>query len=88
MRFTTRGDLKWGVPVMLLAISYLVSANITMILIVRGAPGWFHLLVLLCFWNAFQLLLMGTVSVVLLTRTRTAERRERRKFSCSPASTA
>ena len=54
-------------------------------LIDRGAPGWFHLLVLLCIWNAFKFLAMGPVSVVRLVRARTAERRDRRMLSRSPA---
>lgn len=44
----TRHGLKWGAPAMLLAITYLAVASILTILIDRGAPGWFHLLVLLC----------------------------------------
>lgn len=39
-------------PSMLLAIPYLAVANILTILIGHGTPGWFHLLVLLCIWNA------------------------------------
>lgn len=83
-RLRTRRGLKWGVPAMLLAIPYLAVANILTILIDRGAPGWFHLLVLLCIWNAFKFLVMGPVSVVLLVRASTAERRDRRLLSRSP----
>lgn len=81
----TRRGLKSGVPAMLLAIPYLAAGNIMTILIGRGAPGWFHLLVLLCIWNAFKFLVMGPVSVVLLVRTGTAERRNRRMLPRSPA---
>lgn len=87
-RLRTRRGLKWGVPAMLLAIPYLAVANILTILIGRGAPGWFHLLVLLCIWNAFKFLVMGPVSVVLLVRARIAERRDRRLLSRSPVPTA
>lgn len=87
-RLRTRRGLKWGAPAMLLAIPYLAVANILTILIDRGAPGWFHLLVLLSIWNAFKFLVMGPVSVVLLVRARAAERRERRLPSRSPAPTA
>ncbi len=87
-KLRTRHGLKWGVPAMLLAIPYLAVANILTILIGNGAPGWFHLLVLLCIWNAFKFLVMGPVSVVLLVRARAAERRERRLPSRSPAPTA
>ena len=84
----TRRGLKWGVPAMLLAIPYLAVANILTILIGRGAPDWFHLLVLLCIWNAFKFLVMGPVSVVLWVRARTAERCDRRMLSRSPVPTA
>lgn len=81
----TRRGLKWGVPAMLLSIPYLAVANILTILIGGGAPGWFHLLVLLCIWNAFKFLIMGPVSVVLLMRARAAERRDRSMLPRSPA---
>lgn len=55
-KLRTRRGLKWGVPAMLLTIPYLAVANILTILIDRGAPGWFHLLVLLFIWNAFKFL--------------------------------
>lgn len=84
----TRRGLKWGVPAMLLAIPSLAVANILTTLTGNGAPGWFHLLVLLCIWNAFKFLIMGPVSVVLLVRARTAERRDRRMLPRSPAPTA
>lgn len=87
-KLRTRRGLKWGVPAMLLAIPYLAVANTMTILIDRGAPGWFHLLVLLCIWNALKFLVMGPVSVVLLVRARTAERRDRRMLSRSPPPTA
>lgn len=86
-KLRTRHGLKWGVPVMLLAIPYLAVANILTILIGRGGPDWFHLLVLLCIWNAFKFLVMGPVNVVLLARARTAERRDRSLMSRSPAPT-
>ena len=55
----TRRGLKWSAPAMMLAIPYLAVANILTILIDNGATGWFHLLVLLCIWNAFKSLVMG-----------------------------
>lgn len=87
-KLRTRHGLKWGVPAMLLAIPYLAVANILTILIGNGAPGWFHLLVLLCIWNAFKFLVMGPVSVVLLVRARIAERRGRPLLRRSSAPTA
>lgn len=87
-KLRTRRGLKWGVPAMLLAIPYFAVANILTILIDRGAPGWFHLLVLLFIWNAFKFLVMGPVSAVLLVRARTAERHDRRMLTRSPTPTA
>lgn len=87
-KLRTRRGLKWGVPAMLLAIPCLAVANILTILIDRGAPGWFHLLVLLCIWNAFKFLIMGPVSVVLVVQSRTAERHDRRVLTRSPTPTA
>lgn len=69
---------------MLLAFPDLAAGNVMTILIGRGAPGWFHLLVL-CIWNAFKFLVMGPVSVVLLVRTRIVECRNRRMPLRSPA---
>lgn len=63
---------------MLLAIPYFAIVNILTVLIGNGAPGWFHLLVLLCIWNAFKFLVMGPVNIVLLAQARNAERRDRR----------
>lgn len=84
-KLRTRRGLKWGVPAMLLALPYLAVANILTILIDNGGPGWFHLLVLMCIWNALKFLVIGPVSVVLLVRARTAERRDRRMLPRSPA---
>lgn len=83
-KLRTRHGRKWGAPSMLLATPDLAVANILTILIGRGAPGWFHRLMLLCIWNAFKFLVIGPVSVVLLVRIRTAERRDRRRLSLSP----
>ncbi len=62
----TRRGLKWGPPAMLLAAPYLLAASICTYLIDNGAPGWLHLIVLLCVWNALKLLWIGPVSVIHL----------------------
>lgn len=87
-KLRTRGGLKWGVPTILLAIPYLAVASILTILIGNGAPGWFHLLVLLCIWNTLKFLVMVPVSVVRPVRARTAERRDRRMLNPSPTTMA
>lgn len=71
----TRGGLKWGVPAMLLAVPYLLAASICTNLIENGAPGWLHLVVLLCIWNALKFLWIGPVSLVHLVLVRIRERR-------------
>ena len=74
----TRRGLKWGLPAMLLVIPYLYVAGILRVLIEDGGPGWLHLLVLLCVWNAMKFAIMGPVSLVLLLRVRAAEWRDSR----------
>ena len=73
----TRKGLKWGVPAMLLAGHYLAIAFWCTTRIENGGPGWLHLVVLLCIWNALKTLTIGPVSVVLLTKARARERRTR-----------
>jgi hypothetical protein len=75
----TRRGLKWGVPAMLLALPYLYVGYLLSGLIEAGGPGWLHLLVLLCIWNAMKMTFMGPVSVVLLLRARAHEYRIRRR---------
>ena len=70
----TRRGLKWGVPATLLAVPYFYAAAICTTIINDGGPGWLYLLVLLFVWNAFKLLWIGPVSVVILVRTRRRER--------------
>lgn len=84
----TRRGLKWGGPAMLLAIPYLYVASLLTVLLEDGAPGWLHVLVVLCIWNAMKFAIMGPVSVVLLLRVRAAEWRERRMSRRSVAAVA
>ena len=69
----TRRGLKWGIPAMLLAIPYLLIANVCVRLIEDGAPGWLHLVVLWAIWNMLKMLWIGPISVVLLLRARIRE---------------
>ena len=77
----TRQGLKWGIPAMLLAVPYLAVAHWCTTLIGDSGPGWLHLVVLVCIWNALKMLAIGPVSVVLLTKARArayrAQRQER-----------
>ena len=75
----TRRGLKWGVPAMLLAAPYLVIAFWCTTLIENGGPGWLHLVVLVCLWNALKMMAIGPVSVVLLVRARAREYRAQRQ---------
>ena len=74
----TRNGLKWGVPAMLLAAPYLGVAAWCTNLIESGGPGWLHLVVLICIWNAFKFLIMGPVSMVMLVKIRIQEKRQER----------
>ena len=73
----TRKGLKWGMPAMLLAGPYLAIASWCTTLIESGGPGWLHLVVLVCIWNALKMVAMGPVSVVLLVKARVQEQRTR-----------
>jgi hypothetical protein len=64
---------------MLLAGPYLAIAFWCTTLIENGRPGWLHLVVLLCIWNALKMLAIGPVSVVLLARARAHEYRAQRQ---------
>lgn len=74
----TRQGLKWGIPAMLLAVPYLVVAYWSTTVIDAGGPGWLHLVVLVCLWNSFKMVLFGPVSVVLLVRARARGRSAQR----------
>ena len=78
---TRRRGLKWGIPAMLLAIPYLLIANVCVELVEQGGPGWLHLVVLWAIWNMLKMLWIGPVSAVLLIRAHVREtvtaRRER-----------
>lgn len=84
----TRRGLKWGVPGMLLSLPYLYVASFLTVLIEDDAPGWLHVLVVLCIWNAMKFTIMGPVSVALLLRARAVEWRERRMSRRSVAAVA
>jgi hypothetical protein len=58
---------------MLLAIPYLLIANVCVQLVEQGAPGWLHLIVLWAIWNMLKMLWIGPTSVVLLIRARIRE---------------
>lgn len=75
----TRRGLKWDIPAMLLAASYLLAASICTSIIEDGGPGWLNFLVLLFIWNALKFLVMGPVSLALLLRIRVQEGAERRR---------
>lgn len=78
---TRRRGLKWGIPVILLAIPYVLIANVYVELVEHGTPGWLHLVVLWALWNMLKMLWIGPVSAVLLIRAHVREsataRRER-----------
>ncbi len=78
-RIRTRNGLKWGVPAMLLAAPYLGLAAWCTTLIESGGPGWLHLVVLVCIWNALKMVIIGPVSVALLVRARARERQARKR---------
>ena len=70
----TRRGLKWGIPAMLLAAPYLAATKLLTDHIEQGGPDWFHLVVLLCAWNALKMLWLGPLGIAWLLRARLAER--------------
>ena len=72
-----RPNLKWGIPAMLLAIPYFAIAYWCTTLIDLGGPGWLHLIVLLCIYNAFKFLIFGPLSLARLLKARHHERAAR-----------
>lgn len=76
-KIRTRRGLKWGVPAMLLGGIYLFAAVYFITLIDHGWSEWLYLVFFLLLWNALKFILMGPVSVILLTRVRIIEARAR-----------
>ena len=75
----TRRGLKWGAPAMLLSVVYFAIAYWCTTLIDGGAPGWLHLVVLVCIYNAFKFLIYGPISLLRLAAARRREKRERQQ---------
>jgi hypothetical protein len=73
----TRNGLKWGVPFMTLGAAYLLASVALGALIRNGGAGWLNVLVLLCMWDGVKLAAFGPLSLVLLTRVRIREHRNR-----------
>ncbi|WP_420734298.1 hypothetical protein [Brevibacterium luteolum] len=83
----TRRGLKWGLPAMLLTLPYLYAASFCLQLIETGAPGWLHLIVLVCIWNAMKFFWIGPISLFLLTRERIREATTARRVKVNDAGT-
>jgi hypothetical protein len=73
----TRNGLKWGAPFMMLGAAYLLASIALGDLIRDGSAGWLNVLVLLCMWDGVKLATFGPLSLVLLTRVRIREHRNR-----------
>lgn len=84
----TRRGLKWGLPAMLLTLPYLYAASICLQLIETGAPGWWHLIVLVCIWNALKFFWIGPISLFLLARERIREATAARRTESATTDTA
>lgn len=68
-----RRGLKWGIPAMLIGVSYVAIAAILTTLISHGWSRWLYLPFLLCLYNGLKFLLFGPWSVFLLMRARHQE---------------
>ena len=83
----TRRGLKWGLPAMLLTLPYLYAASFCTRLIEAGAPGWLHLIVVVCIWNALKFFWIGPISLFLLARERIREAAVARRVKANDAGT-
>lgn len=84
----TRRGHKWGLPAMLLTLPYLYAASFCAQLIETGAPGWLHLIVLVCIWNAMKFFWIGPISLFLLARERIREATATRRIEPDTTVTA
>lgn len=78
-KIRTRRGLKWCIPAMLLGAAYIVAAATCTTLISHGWSQWLYLAFALLLWNGFKFLLMGPVSLVLLSRARIQKAAARRR---------
>lgn len=72
-----------------LAAPYTAAVNRLTDYIEQGGPGWLHLVVLLCAWNALKMLRLGPMSLIALARyrehvQRRAARREAESRGATP----
>ncbi len=74
-RVRTRRGLKWGPLAMLLAVPYIAVAYWLTVLIEASGAQWLHLIILACLWSGLKMCWIGPVSVVLLAKARSHERR-------------
>lgn len=75
----TRRGLKWGLPVMLLAVPYAFASVLCAGLVEDGGSGWLNVLALLFVWNALKLLVAWPVTLIRLLRVRGREAQARRR---------
>lgn len=74
---TGRG-LKFGPIALLLAVAYFYLASLLTVIIDDGAPRWLYLITLVLIWNAFKMLWIVPISLVLLAKVRRNEKRQQR----------
>ncbi|GAA4068091.1 hypothetical protein GCM10023065_21050 [Microbacterium laevaniformans] len=72
----TRREPKWAMWAMLIAVPYFAVAYWCTTMIDNGGPGWLHLVVLICIWNALKFLIMGPVSLAWITRDHVRARQQ------------
>ncbi|TFC34897.1 sulfate permease [Cryobacterium sp. TMT2-14] len=75
----TRRGLKWGLPVMLLAVPYAFASVFCAGLAEAGGSGWLNALALLFVWNALKFLVAGPATLIRLLWMRGREAQARRR---------
>lgn len=84
----TRRELKWAMWAMVIAVPYFGVAYWCTTIIDNGGPGWLHLVVLICIWNAFKFLIMGPVILAGITRDHVRAQQQERAGANTPAAQA
>lgn len=68
-----RDSHKWGVPAMLLAVPYVLVANIFKGILEDGGHAWLSVPLLWCLVMGIVFLALGPISLLLLAKARTRE---------------
>jgi hypothetical protein len=75
----TRRGLKWGLPAMFLACSYVLAMLVCIGSAETGESGWLNVLALLFAWNSLEFVIAGLATLIGLIQVRGREAQSRRQ---------